>query len=244
MSYQPDKNNPTKEVNKHNRKRNIIWFNPPFSKNVKTNVGKYFLNLVKKHFPKEHIYHKLFNRNNVKISYSCTPNINQTINAHNKNITKEETVQKNSCNCTKRNECPLNNNCLNTNLIYKATISSNVPSTPKTYIGLTEGPFKQRYANHKKSFNHRKYEHDTELSKEVWRIKDRNETPVVTWEIVRKCPSFNPNTNKCNLCLNEKLYILYANQSLNSLNKRNELVSKCRHQNKYSLANHIDRDVT
>ena len=33
------------------RKRNIIWFNPPFSKNVKTNVGKIFLGLIKKHFP-------------------------------------------------------------------------------------------------------------------------------------------------------------------------------------------------
>ena len=26
------------------RKRNITWFNPPFSKNVATNGGKYFLN--------------------------------------------------------------------------------------------------------------------------------------------------------------------------------------------------------
>ena len=29
------------ETNK-NRSRNIIWFNPPFSQNVKTNVGKIF----------------------------------------------------------------------------------------------------------------------------------------------------------------------------------------------------------
>ena len=37
--------------NKKQRKRNIIWFNPPYSKHVKTNIGKIFLNLIKKHFP-------------------------------------------------------------------------------------------------------------------------------------------------------------------------------------------------
>ena len=34
------------------RKRNIIWFNPPYSMNVQTNIGREFLNLVGKHFPK------------------------------------------------------------------------------------------------------------------------------------------------------------------------------------------------
>ena len=32
--------------NERNRKRNIIWFNPPFNKNVKTNIGKTFLKLT------------------------------------------------------------------------------------------------------------------------------------------------------------------------------------------------------
>ena len=36
---------------KRNRKRNIIWFNPPFNKNIKTNIGKTFLKLIDKHFP-------------------------------------------------------------------------------------------------------------------------------------------------------------------------------------------------
>ena len=30
-------------------KVNIIWFNSPYSKNIKTNIGKVFLNLIKKH---------------------------------------------------------------------------------------------------------------------------------------------------------------------------------------------------
>ena len=31
---------------KRNRKRNIVWFNPPFSESVKNNIGKEFLKLV------------------------------------------------------------------------------------------------------------------------------------------------------------------------------------------------------
>ena len=33
--------------NMTNRNKKIIWYNPPFSKNVKTNVAKQFLKLVK-----------------------------------------------------------------------------------------------------------------------------------------------------------------------------------------------------
>ena len=40
-----------------NRKRKIIWFNPSFSKTVKTNMGARFLQLVAKHFPKENPLH-------------------------------------------------------------------------------------------------------------------------------------------------------------------------------------------
>ena len=35
---------------KNIRKRNIIWFNPPYSMNVEISFGKAFLKLVKKHF--------------------------------------------------------------------------------------------------------------------------------------------------------------------------------------------------
>ena len=58
-----------------NHKRNSIGFNPPFSKNISNNIGKYFLLLIEKHFPNNHKYHKIFNKNNVKISYSCMANI-------------------------------------------------------------------------------------------------------------------------------------------------------------------------
>ena len=58
-----------------NRSRNIIWCNPPFSRNVKTNIGKHFFKLLKKHFGKNHKYHEIFNKNNIKINYCCMDNI-------------------------------------------------------------------------------------------------------------------------------------------------------------------------
>ena len=61
----------TTTANSRNRARNITWFNPLYSQNVKTNIGKTFLNLVKKHFPRDHKLYKIFNRNTLKLSYSC-----------------------------------------------------------------------------------------------------------------------------------------------------------------------------
>ena len=52
-----------------NRKRNIIWFTPPFSVTIKTPIGKNFLNLLDRCFPKKNPLHKIFNRNTVKIGY-------------------------------------------------------------------------------------------------------------------------------------------------------------------------------
>ena len=53
-----------------NRKRNIIWYNPPFNSRVKTNIGKTFFKLVAKHFPQQH---------NIKVSYSCMENMGAII---------------------------------------------------------------------------------------------------------------------------------------------------------------------
>ena len=62
----------TKTHSKRNHKRNIIWFNPPFNRNVSTKIGKYFLNLLDKHFPQNHRLRKILNRNSGKVSYICT----------------------------------------------------------------------------------------------------------------------------------------------------------------------------
>ena len=57
---------PQNLITKRKRQRIILWFNPLYSKTVKTKIGKFFLQLIKKHFPKEHKLHKIFNRNTLK----------------------------------------------------------------------------------------------------------------------------------------------------------------------------------
>ena len=70
--------------NKKSRKRKIIWFNPPYNMNLETNIGEEFLKLIDIHFPKDHKLYKIINRKNIKVSYSCTPNINSIISTHNR----------------------------------------------------------------------------------------------------------------------------------------------------------------
>ena len=111
--------------NKKQPKRSIIYFNPPYSKNVKTNKGKIFLNLIKKHFPAHHKFHKLFNKNTMKISYSCTRNIKNIINSHNAKILfpKKSTEQR-TCNCLNKDNSSLEQKYHTTNIIYKAKVTS------------------------------------------------------------------------------------------------------------------------
>ena len=83
------------EVDKHGkeekkrRKRKIIWFSPPYSNNLKSNVGKQFLRLVRQHFPKGHKLHKTFNKNTLKVSYSCLRSMSSIWTSHNKKILAE-----------------------------------------------------------------------------------------------------------------------------------------------------------
>ena len=171
------------------------------------------------------------------------PNIKSIINAHNKKLMKPPIEQQSkTCNCIKKDLCPMNNNCLSSSIIYQATITSNTQNyNEKVYIGLCETTFKKRYANHKKSFTTEKYKNSTALSTEFWNIKEANGQPKVTWKIMRKCKSYNPNSKKCNLCSSEKFEIATF-MGTNILNKRSEVISKCRHQNKYSLATHDSKD--
>ena len=93
--------------------------------NVSTNVGRYFLDLAKKHFPPHHKFPKIYNRNNMKISYSFMPNMKLTINIHNKTVANPQpSVQARTCNCINKSKCPLNNKCLSNNVLCKANTTS------------------------------------------------------------------------------------------------------------------------
>ena len=238
---------PAKASKRKNRQRNnILWYNPPFSKNTSTNIGHKFLALVDKHFPNDHKLRKIFNRNTIKISYSCMNNTKQIIDNHNKriltastqidNTAAAATIDNKTCNCRQKNTCPLDGNCLQSSVIYQATVTRKDNNTTETYIGLTENDFKTRYRNHIASFRHAKHRNSTELSKHIWTLKDNNIEHFISWRILASHSPYNSSSKRCNLCLKEKLLII-CRPELSTLNKRNELVSSCRHRNKTLLRN-------
>ena len=221
---------------RRNRRKDAIWFNPPFSKTVETNVGKKFLQLIDTHFPPNSKFHKIFNRKTVKVSYGCMTNMGSIINSHNKKILEDnKPLQRGGCNCRNKERCPLNGECLTDNLMYEGTVSSSEPNYPdKMYVGISEPPWKKRHGNHERDFNDEKYANTTELSKEVWKIKKKGFVPTVTWRIIKQLPGYNPATKRCMLCLGEKMEILERDPE-NLLNKRSELISTCRHRNKFKI---------
>ena len=227
-----------KKQTRKNRPRKIIWFNPPFSLSVNTDVAKRFLKIVNKNFPKKHRLHKLFNRNNLKVSYSCLPNVSSIIASHNRKILNDETSSDTNhkmCNCRVKNECPLEGKCLEKQLIYQCTVKSSENDVGVNYIGLTENAFKTRWSQHKHTFKYEEKANSTELSKYVWGLQRKNITPILSWKVIDHARPYTKGSKSCNLCLTEKYHIITSKDNI--INKRTELISTCRHMNKFLLKN-------
>ena len=166
------------------------------------------------------------------------PNVTQIISGHNKTILRKaaQTPQDQAtktCNCRKKDECPLKGTCLSEGVIYQATVTS-LNNHTETYVGLTATNFKARWRNHQTSFNNEKSKNSTELSKYIWALKSKNERYTVGWKILEKAKPYTNLTGKCQLCTAEKHFII-TKPELATLNKRNELVSACRHRRKFIL---------
>ena len=143
----------------------------------------------------------------------------------------------NNCNCSNKDNCPLQNSFQTKCIIYQANIDCDIAGyKQKCYLGSCETTFKDCFGNHKKSFNNFKRKNDTELSKEFWEIKKRNEARKISRKIFRICPSYNPNSKRCLLCLIEK-HEIATYKGDNFLNKRTEIIRTFRQRSKYKLAN-------
>ena len=217
---------------KKKRQRKIIWFNPPFSKNVATDIGKNFFDLLRLHFPPQHPFHRLFNAKTVKLSYSTMMNMDSIVKATNKKLLKkaEERIEGNGkeCNCRKAETCPVEKKCLTTGVVYEATVKHG--NKESRYVGMTEGTFKSRLNTHKTTLRHDRYRTETELSKLVWRLKDRDIKHDITWRLLAKAHTYVPGNIVCNLCLSEKFHILRGKALIN---RKSELLNKCPHKRKY-----------
>ena len=114
-------------------------------------------------------------------------NVKKKISNHNRHLLekKMKPAATNGCNCGKKDECPLNKQCLTTNIVYKAEITD-VCGDTKEYIGVTAGTFNKRYANDMKSLYIQRYSTETELSKYAWALKEERKPSPTSGQLLSK----------------------------------------------------------
>ena len=252
LKFDPNaRNTPTKQKN---RNRKVTWFNPPFSKNVKTNIGKQFLAIIKETFPRTHPLHKICNTNTIKLSYRCMNNMKREVSRHNNKLLNGNNNNINNNNnraaAQQTYECscrPLKMpetckvfpgiGCQVDHLVYKATVTRTDTYHRETYTGCTYNPMKTRYNQHMSDIHTQNVEHTgTTLSAYVRNLTRDNIPHNIKWEIVKRAAPFNPITKICRLCISEKLHILFHPED-STLNQRSEFFSKCWHKGTHLLAN-------
>ena len=109
---------------------------------------------------------------------------------------------------------------------YKCKVTT--ATSNASYIGLTANPFKTRYGQHRHSFTNEALKHSTSLSSHIWKLNEQNMDYQLSWSILCKARSYPGGGNQCDLCTMEAKHILFDRDKL--LNKRDELVTSCRHR--------------
>ena len=175
------------------------------------------------------------------MSCCCTQNVTSIIKSHNKKLINTSIRNTLPCNCRKKHECPLDSKCRAENIVYKCFAS--IHGYPnKVYLGAA-GDFKQRFYNPRMSFNNEGHSTDKTLSEYVWEVKRKLKIMLsLKWYIIKSVPAYANISRKCQLGLQEKFEILNYPNPNELLNKRSELISKCRHVNKFLLPNYKSKD--
>ena len=151
-------------------------------------------------------------------------NIAAIISSHYKQVSKPN-IESYGCNCRDGDSCPMENQCLTPQIVYRADVSNNIDNETKFHYGLTETSFKKRYGNPKRFIIHEQDNNDMELSKYIWDLTNAHKVPTIKWCIVRKIHG-NAKSDFCKLCSTEKYFIL------NNLGTTNYLI-----RNLYLLIN-------
>ena len=168
------------------RRINIIWFNPTFSKSIKTNIGRSFLQLIDKHFP---------------FRINCT-------------LFSTE-IQSRSATAVwgiwKLKFCNHNTRILSTQK------RPNPPDKSDWKLQkIKRMPAPRKLSSHQRHLQSRNF--------------------ALNWSILGHTVAYKAGARQCNLCVEEKLHLLKADKRT-LLNKRTEIVSKCRYENKFYACN-------
>ena len=162
-------------------------------------------------------------------------NMTNRIKQHNaRDLKNQDHTEKRSCNCRVKDNCPLDGKRLHECTVHQANVITN--NECKEYIGTAEGEFKLLYNNQTMPFRHKRAVNDTKLSKYLWKMKEENVDYNLQWSIKMYASPYKCDARKYGLCLTEKMIIARVDPK-KLLNKRTELVSKCRHRNKFLLSN-------
>ena len=103
------------------------------------------------------------------------------------------------------------------------------------YNGSTSSPFKTRYSKHLTINRHERYENETELLKLIWRLKRKEINYTLSRGITSRAQPYKCGSRRCDLCLAEKVVIARCRHP-GMIEKRTELLAKCRHRNEYLLS--------
>ena len=105
----------------------------------------------------------------------------------------------------------------------------------QTYTGSTAQTMKGRHKGHTYDMKHPNV-NGTCLSRYVHKLKRMNAPYTIKWDIVKRSTPYNPITNICRVCVQEKHHILFHPEDA-SLNQRSEFFTICRHKEKHLLVN-------
>ena len=116
------------------------------------------------------------------------PSMNNVTRKHNSKIMKNPAPSTTkTCNCRRKTDCPMDGNCFSECLIYKASVST---TANKYYYGTCENTSKERFNNHNCSSRNKFREKNTELSKYVWKLKEKDINYFINWYIAMKSQKY------------------------------------------------------
>ena len=236
--YQTNNNNSRKK--NRTRTRKCIYFNPPYSKNVKTNIIAEFLKIVK-NFPKNNPLAKMITTNTIKASYRTVPNMARQVSRKNGRVLKQTVAPPPpTCNCqrARKPDCPVPGKCTIKDVCYRCEVKRDDNHVCENYTGQTSREVKRRIKEHINDAS--RYNPDrpkgSRLSQYIGNLNFNDIPHTLNWTILSQKKHFSPVANFCLLCNVEKVYILY-HPEFASLNLRNELYGFCKHKEKYLLLN-------
>ena len=91
-----------------------------------------------------------------------------------------------------------------------------------------------RVANHLVSFKNNAKRNQTELSKQIHALKDKGIDHNINFRVVEMKKPYCNISKKCQLCTSESYNILFGKHP-NIINKKSEIISKCRHRARFKL---------